>query len=91
MEDAVPGGADGWVFGVLASEESVSGSAAVADTAPSAATAGGATMSASGRVGSMMAKEAGFVVVGVGVGVWVVDARPGGAGYGVAVEEGHFV
>lgn len=90
VEDAVPRSADGRVFVVLGSEEPVvSASMAVVVAAPSSARAGGATVSASCRVG-VMAEEAGSVTVGVGVRVWVVDARPGGAGHGVAMEEGHF-
>lgn len=92
MEDAVPSRADGRVFVVLGSEEPVvSASVAVIVAAPSSARAGGAAVSAStgSRVG-VLAEEAGFMA-GVGVGVWVVDARPGRAGHGVAVEEGHFV
>ena len=46
-------------------------------------------VSAGCGVGSVVPEKAGLMV-GMRVGVWVVDARPGGAGYGVAVEEGHF-
>lgn len=90
MEDAVPRSADGRIFGVLVSEESVvSASLAVAVAAPSSARAGDGTVSAGCGVGGVVPEKAGLMV-GMRVGVWVVDARPGGAGYGVAVEEGHF-